>query len=833
MKTGEQRFLGVNIRHVPEIEQLRSTTTLAPTSPSGKCPLSQESFGGHMPEENARWQTRQMITPEHQELARLSGCHPIVAALLSARGHTTSEQIRYFFEGCLSELPTPTLMRDMFPARERVVRAIRCGEKIVIYGDYDVDGITSTSTLLIGLRRLGGNVDYHIPHRTKEGYGLNRDAIDSIAEQGASLVVTVDCGISAWDEVIHARSVGVDVVITDHHQPPPDRIDALAVVNPKQSGCNYPFKELAGVGVAYQLLTAVRDELSPETVIDDLLQLVALGTIADVVPLTGPNRIMVREGLRRLAYTKNIGLNALLTAAGLEGKAVSAGNVAFGLAPRINACGRIGHAELAVELLLTDDHEKARAIAEQLDELNNERQALEQRILEEAQAMLLSDPEWMHQRALVLGSENWHPGVIGIVASRLVESFHRPVLLFSISGDVAKGSGRSIKGFHLYHALATHADYLSKYGGHELAAGLSLDLERFEEFRTAFLAHAETMLSDDDLLPIAHADMEIDPAQVSLKLVEQLVKMEPFGMGNPSPVFMLRGMNALYTRELSQGKHFRARVKSGSFTIDAVAWRMGAQIAGFSGSLDLLGTLESNNFNGQSSVQLVLRHWRTSDPARSALANELVQVIAEKGRSWVYCRGQTEMDLLREQFDWDHSSNETAASATGEAVALPAGVFLHVCGHRLETTLSDWSHPHDDEPVLLLNLPYHPLGTMKIRAIFGKEEIRRTRENLLWLLPDRDHLATAFRWFRKAGPTKIDTMTEMLAEHGLERKDGRNAALTIARIFLELGLLQRDQEELRLVQTSRAVELADSVTYRYAQQERQVIFDWYEQISAT
>ncbi|MGE5654094.1 MAG: single-stranded-DNA-specific exonuclease RecJ [Bacillota bacterium] len=785
-----------------------------------------------MPKENARWQTRQMITPDHLELARLSDCHAVVAALLCARGYETPEQIRLFFDGGLSELPPPADMRDMLTARDRIVRAIAGGEKIVVYGDYDVDGITSTSTLLVGLRWLGGEVAYHIPHRTEEGYGLNRDALSTIADQGASVVVTVDCGISAHEEANHARSIGLDLIITDHHQPPANRVNAFAVVNPKQSGCSYPFKELAGVGVAYQLLLAVRDQLSPGTPIDDLLELVAMGTVADVVPLVGPNRIMVREGLKRLSHSKSIGLSALLTAAGLEGRPVSAGNIAFGLAPRLNACGRIGHADLAVELILTDDRSRAKELANRLDELNNQRQVLEQRILEEAHQMLAADRAWERRRAVVLGSEHWHPGVIGIVASRLVEALHRPVLLFSMDGEMAKGSGRSIKGFHLYNALSDHACYLTKYGGHELAAGLSLERRRFDEFRAAFLEYAGNALTDEDLVPVVVADLEIEPTQVTLGLVEQLVKMEPFGMGNPSPVFMLRGMNSAYTRELSQGKHFRARVKNGSAILDAVAWRMGEQMAEFTGVLDLVGSLERNDYNGQSTVQLVLRHWRTSDASRSALASELIQTVAQKGRSWIYCRGQREMDLLREQFDWERFSDETAASAAVDAPALPAGVFLFVRGHRLETIMSDCPRPDDRLPVLLLNLPYRPFTSANVRPLFGKEEISRVRENLLWLLPDRDRLATVYRWLRKNGPVDIDAVVAMLLEYGLEPKDSLSAAHTAVKILSEVGLVSLEQRRLCLLKVNATVNLDDSATFRDAQAERQAVFAWYEQITA-
>ncbi len=784
-----------------------------------------------MSKENGRWQTRQMITPEHQELARITKCHPVVAALLCSRGYETPDQIRLFFEGGLAELPDPTIMKEMLPARDRVVRAIRCREKIVIYGDYDVDGITATSTLLSGLRRLGGDVDYHIPHRTEEGYGLNRDALSAISERGASVVVSVDCGISARDEAIHASEIGLDLIITDHHQPPTERVSAVAVVNPKQPGCIYPFKELAGVGVAYQLLVTIRDVISPETAIDDLLELVAMGTIADVVPLVGPNRILVREGLRRLSQSKSIGLNALLAAAGLSGKAVSAGNVAFGLAPRINACGRIGHADLAVELLLTDDRLRASDLAERLDELNNQRQQMEQRILQEAQALLNADPLWQERPALVLGSESWHPGVIGIVASRLVEMLHRPVLLFSMDGEMAKGSGRSIKGFHLYRALESHATYLLKYGGHELAAGLSLERTRFDEFRDAFVDYARRNLSEESLLPTVYADIEIDPTQVNLELIEQLVKMEPFGMGNPTPAFMLRGMSATYTRELSQGKHFRARIRNGNSVLDAVAWRMGEKMGDFTGSLDLVAGVERNDYNGQSSVQLVLRHWRTSESSRSAMASQLVQTVAQHGDAWIFCREQREMELLREQFDWERLNDETAAGTSVEASTLPSGVFLHVRGHRLETIVNGRSRPASHMPILLLNLPYRPLASTNVKLLCGKEEITHTREKLLWLLPDRDHLATVFRWLRRVGPVELETMVAMMGECGLERSDGMVATHTIICILSELGLLSSDSGRLQLVARS-AVELTDSVTFRQAQEEREAVFAWYEQIAA-
>jgi single-stranded-DNA-specific exonuclease len=520
----------------------------------------------------------------------------LTARALVARGLGSPPEAGEFLGCDLSGLHDPYLMQDMEQAVSLLEQALASSAHIRIYGDYDADGVCATALLvraLAGLARSagsgqGGKVDWYVPHRVDEGYGLNEEAINQAAADGVQLLVTADCGSSAAAEVSLARKLGMQVIVTDHHRPGDERVEA-PVVNPFRADCSYPFKELAGVGVAFKLVSALARRLGvPEGRELRFLDLVCLGTVADVVPLLGENRVLVQHGLLQLAGSRKVGLAALLEAADVRGQ-VGARQVAFGLAPRINAVGRMEHAQAAVQLLLTSDEAEARGLAAQLSEQNERRRAEEQRILGEAEQRVAEEVDLGQDLVIVLGSETWHPGVIGIVASRLVERHHRPVLLIAVSkGGVpgapavdgeGKGSGRSVAAFNLWAGLRECAHLLTRFGGHHYAAGFGIAAKHIPALRQRINEVAAESLSAEDLVRTVTADGEVELAELSLDSVGELGKLAPFGMGNPAPIFVTRGLAVEDTRAIGDGSHLSLRLKprdrAGGPWMQAVWFRRG------------------------------------------------------------------------------------------------------------------------------------------------------------------------------------------------------------------------------------------------------------------
>ncbi len=480
------------------------------------------------------------VTPPPDEaavrrVAALAGVSPIVARLLVSRGITEPEAARAFLTADLDSLHDPMLLPDMDKAVERVAQAVRRGEKTAVYGDYDVDGQTSTALLVRGLAALGLRPDWYIPERVAEGYGLNQAAVDELGAAGVRLLITVDCGIQASAEVARAQAVGMDVIITDHHEPGDTLPPARAVVNPKRRDSRYPFRELAGVGVAYKLLQAVWDEFGAGPLPVYALELAALGTVADVCPLIDENRVLVRAGLRQMNREPLAGVAALMDVAAVRPGEVTAGQVGYVLGPRLNAAGRVSHAATGVELLLCDDESTARRLAAQLDRENESRRAMEAEILDEALAKIEQEDMLSHW-VLVVDGEGWHPGVIGIVASRLVDRFARPAIVIGYDGDTGKGSGRSIRGFDLFHALSGCADVLERFGGHQMAAGLTVRRELVPELRRRLNDAAADLLGPADLVPETRVDLEVRLGDVTEQLALELEQLAPFGPLNPTPV---------------------------------------------------------------------------------------------------------------------------------------------------------------------------------------------------------------------------------------------------------------------------------------------------------
>ena len=500
------------------------------------------------------WKIRPRQVEIQQCLSPQLGISPLLSQLLSARNITTPEEAEVFLSPKLSDLHSPFLMKDMEKVVKRISKAIKSQEEIMLYGDYDVDGVTGISILLLFLRDAGARVSFFIPDRVEEGYGLHTEALKRIKEEGAKLIITVDCGTSDVEQVKFAKQQGMEVIITDHHEVPGVLPPAYAILNPRLGDCGFPFDKLAGVGVVFNLLMALRRTLKDKGFwegrsmpnLKEYLDLVALGTIADVVPLIDENRILVKYGLKELTRGSRIGIKALKKVCGLSDTVITSYLVAFRLAPRINAPGRLSRARRSVTLLTTDDHQEAQEIALNLEQENTQRQQLEGRILKEACALIEVDPKFGERKSIVLASPEWHPGVIGICASRLLDRYYKPSVLIACDDrkGIGKGSARSSESFHLYEGLKECEHLLTNYGGHHSAAGLTIELSKLEDFKVLFDAVVSENISEEENIPFLKIDAEISLNEVSEQLVSEIAKLEPFGICNPEPVFSSRSLDS-------------------------------------------------------------------------------------------------------------------------------------------------------------------------------------------------------------------------------------------------------------------------------------------------
>lgn len=563
-----------------------------------------------------RWRIR---TPQPEVAAGIvaTGVDPRLAAILAARGCCSAAEAELFTLSSLAMLEDPFQLLGMASAVQRLLQARERGEKVCIHGDYDVDGVTATALLVRFLRAVGVPVCWVIPRRLEDGYGLSTEGVDEAMALGAKVIVTVDCGITSIAEASYCRARNIDLIITDHHTPGEVLPEAFSIINPLQSGCSSAFKSLAGVGLALKLAMAVRSRMrstglfaeTQEPNLAEYLDLAALGTIADLVPLAGENRIMAAFGLNQLSRTTKPGIAALKKVAGVNG-AVSAGDVGFKLAPRINAAGRLDDAKRGLELLLTEDGATATALAEELDAANRERQLIEKEIMAEALQLIADNPAMAGRKSIVLASDRWHPGIIGIVASRLVEIYALPVILIAIYEGEARGSGRSVGSFHLYQALKACSPLLKGFGGHKQAAGLQLEVAQIAIFADCFDAYAAENLQNDDMIPELAIDLQLTANDISLDLCTLKDSLQPFGMGNPEPVFMLAGLQLLEQRVLDGG-HLKLRLQSGNRTFDAIGFRM-AEAAPQSDRVDVAFNLDINAWQGRQRLQLKLKGIRAT-----------------------------------------------------------------------------------------------------------------------------------------------------------------------------------------------------------------------------
>jgi single-stranded-DNA-specific exonuclease len=616
---------------------------------------------------------------EHRDVAALAAAleiSEITASILVRRGLSDPHEARAFLAG--ERAPhDPFLLGDMAAAVERIRAAIAAGTRICVHGDYDVDGICATALAVLTLRELGADVQWHLPSRFEEGYGVSGETIARLADEGCGLLITVDCGITAVEEVAAAKAAGLEVIVTDHHRPGPTLPDCPIVATRPS---DYPFPELCGTGVVHKLAQALLGVEHPA--LARHADLVALATIADVVPLLDENRSLAIAGLRALARTQKPGLRALMRSASVDPAAIESSSVGFRLAPRINAAGRLGRPDAALELLLTESDDVAKALSGELETLNRDRQAVEDRILRAATAQVESWPEARRRRrGYVVWGDDWHEGVIGIVASRLVERFGRPVVLIAGAGDEWKGSGRSIPAFDLHGALGACSEHLQRFGGHRAAAGLSIETERLEAFAEAFAAHADAELGDGDLAPVTRIDAIVPGSALTLGLANELDRLAPFGLGNPDVTLLVPSCEAVQPGVVGEGKHLRFRVRYGNRDVgSAIAFGLGGQLDRLGRTngqsplrYDLVCRLKENRWNGTVAPQLVIRRLFDAPDGYEELRAHLAKLWRAGESEWTSDARAifTELELADGAQRQLYESEAFRALLLGAADALP------------------------------------------------------------------------------------------------------------------------------------------------------------------
>lgn len=555
---------------------------------------------------NKKWGFYEFKEDIVQDIVAKFGISEVLARILVNREITKEEGVKVFLEPTRNDFYDPLLLPDMKKAVDRIIKAIETKEKVVIFGDYDVDGITSVTVLKKFLKERGLETGYYIPNRLEEGYGLNQNAIEKIKEEKYTLMITVDCGISSINEIEECNKLGIQTIITDHHEQAEKIPNAYAVVDAKRKDNQYPFRELAGVGVVFKLIQAISKELGLEDKeYLKYLDIVAIGTISDIVPLVDENRVIAKLGLRLVEITRNIGLKELINTLGYS--KIDSNTISFGVAPRINACGRMGHQEEALKLFLTDNIVEAKDITRNLNKYNTERQEKEKEILRQALEELKNE-DLENKSTIVLGGDNWYHGVIGIVASKITESFFKPTILIDFEDGEGKGSGRSIPGFDLHEALNYSSEHLEKFGGHAMAVGLTIKKEEFENFKSKFEEIAK-IKNVKQIQPIIKIDSQITRKDFNFETIKEIKKLEPFGEKNERPKFLYKNLKINSIRALSEGKHLKLTLKDDNFMIDAIGFNLGSLASEFliGDKVDVVGTLEENNYNGMEKIQINIK----------------------------------------------------------------------------------------------------------------------------------------------------------------------------------------------------------------------------------
>ena len=580
---------------------------------------------------NKKWTLKHKGKVKETELSKKINISPEISQILNNRGINDEKDAEIFMNPSLEYLRNPFLMKDMKKATERIKKAIENKERIYIYGDYDVDGVSSTSILYIYFKSIDYPVKYYIPNRLEEGYGINEEAIRKIGNDGCDLIITVDCGITSVNEVGLANELGIDVIITDHHECQSDVPNAYAIVNPKQDDCNYPFDMLCGCGVAFKMIQALTDEEEFKTSMFDYLEVVTLATICDIVPLIDENRIIVKNGLKLMKEGKNLGLRELIKVCGIETSKIGSSHIGYSVGPRINASGRLGHSYLGVQLFTTDLEDEAKEIANILEAKNIERQMIESKMYKEAEDVISSSENYKDDKVLVVAKEGWQHGIIGIVASKLTEKYYKPTILLTIEDGEATGSARSIKGFSIFDALVSCKDLMNKFGGHEQAAGLALNAENIEELRKRVNKIADYNLNKDDLIENIKVEYELEEESATLDLIDNLHKLEPFGLSNPSPRFIMRDLLLTNIYKMGKNKQHLKLICENEKSYECVGFNMAYLAENFQegDKIDVLFQVDENNFNNDRKVQFLLKDIRLSHP-KLAISNNLSLKLFEK-----------------------------------------------------------------------------------------------------------------------------------------------------------------------------------------------------------
>lgn len=556
---------------------------------------------------NKKWQIYDIDENKIEEISKKYGLNKLLSTILVNRNIIDEKNIEMFLKPTRNDFYNPFLVSDMEKAVERIIKAIKEKENVTIYGDYDVDGITSITVLKSFLQDRGLEVSTYIPNRLDEGYGLNNSAIEKIAKAGCQLMITVDCGISAIEEIEYANSLGIETVITDHHETVEELPNAFAVIDNKRKDSTYPFRELAGVGVVFKLIQAISIKLNlKEEEYLKYLDIVCIGTISDIVPLVDENRVITKLGLMLVEQTKNIGLRAILKVSGYS--KIDSNTISFGIAPRINACGRMGVAEEALELFLSKNVNQVNELVRKLNERNRVRQETEKEIFESAKRQI-EEKKLNQNNTIVVAGENWHHGVIGIVSSKITDMYFKPSILLSFEEDgIGKGSGRSIPGFDLHDALMKCNDCIEKFGGHSMAIGITIKRENFEKLKNK-LEEIAVEEHINEIVPVIKIDAKIDLSEINKDMVESLKQLEPFGEGNKMPIFAFKNLKIDSIRALSEGKHLKLTLKDNNFIVSAIGFNMGELVEDYriGDKVDIVGTLEINSFNGMDSIQINMK----------------------------------------------------------------------------------------------------------------------------------------------------------------------------------------------------------------------------------
>ncbi|MGM0874387.1 MAG: single-stranded-DNA-specific exonuclease RecJ [Bacillota bacterium] len=763
--------------------------------------------------------TRWMLQPSNDTLIKTFiddlSITPLVASLLVNRGISSIDKAREFLLTEQQAFHDPFLLKDMDKAVRRIITAIENNEKIVVYGDYDADGVSSTTVLLTTLRKMGAQVDFYIPNRFTEGYGPNEAAFRQVHENGFTLIITVDTGIAAVHEANVAKELGVDLIITDHHEPGPILPSALAIIHPKQPECSYPFKELAGVGVALKLSHALLGELPA-----DLLEVVAIGTIADLVTLHGENRLIAKIGINQLKTTNRTGLKALLKVAKVNSNDINEDTIGFALAPRINAVGRLQSADPAVDLLLTEDPEEAYNIAQEIDLLNKERQKLVSTITEEAIEEVETRFPIQDNPVLVIAKEGWNPGVVGIVASRLVERYYRPTIILSIDKEkgIAKGSARSIVGFDLFENLSTCRDILPHFGGHPMAAGMTLELENVDFLRKRLVEKAENILSEDDFTPITKVDVSCKLEEITVKSIEEMQLLAPFGMHNPKPVVQVEDVTLANIRKIgAEQNHLKLVFEQEEHQLDSVGFGFGYIHDELSPTVTLsaIGELSINEWNNFRKPQLMLQDvkvdsWQLFDFRGTRNVDKLLKSVTSAENSMI---------ITYQASLYESMINKGFEKKTIFVEAHSIAQELNVKNKNLVLL--------DIPPSLeLLDSLFTQGKPERIYPVFLQEA-----DHFFATIPTREHFKWYYGFLLKKGSFKLKEQGEQLAQH---KGWSKETIEFMSQVFFELEFVTIENGVISTNSTSQKRDLAESKTYVQKQMqielEKTLLYTSYMQL---